>query len=364
MPYQEKYFKLAYELAEKGRGRTSPNPFVGAVLVRDGKVIGKGYTQPYGKDHAEVQAVKAAKSQCMGADLYVTLEPCSHYGNTPPCADMIIEQGIKSVYIGIEDPNPIVSGRGINKLQDAGIEVTSGIWKDKIFKQLEAYITYITEKRPYVFIKNAVTLDGKIADKTGNSRWISGEESRLFVHQLRQEADAVITGIGTVLADDPMLNVRLPEAYKQPLRVVLDHDLQISLHSNLVKTAKEFQTLIFKAEGYDNPSKEEKLQKAGVKVEAVSAYSRELDLHQVLNILYGMKKMQVMVEAGTELSSSFQKNRLVDKLYYFISPKIVGGKRILYDNVGVDKLADALEFNIDEVRMVGRDLLLIAYPMK
>ncbi|HNX01585.1 MAG TPA: bifunctional diaminohydroxyphosphoribosylaminopyrimidine deaminase/5-amino-6-(5-phosphoribosylamino)uracil reductase RibD, partial [Candidatus Cloacimonadota bacterium] len=134
MPYQEKYFKLAYELAEKGRGRTSPNPFVGAVLVRDGKVIGKGYTQPYGKDHAEVQAVKAAKSQCMGADLYVTLEPCSHYGNTPPCADMIIEQGIKSVYIGIEDPNPIVSGRGINKLQDAGIEVTSGIWKDKIFK--------------------------------------------------------------------------------------------------------------------------------------------------------------------------------------------------------------------------------------
>jgi diaminohydroxyphosphoribosylaminopyrimidine deaminase / 5-amino-6-(5-phosphoribosylamino)uracil reductase len=362
MEYSEKYFHHAYQLAEKGRGRTSPNPFVGAVLVKDDKVIGTGYTQAYGQDHAEVQAIKAAKSQCRGADLYVTLEPCSHFGATPPCADLIIKNGIKRVFIGMKDPNPLVKGKGIQKLKEAGIEIIQGIWKDKIEKQLESYIIYITQKRPFIFMKSAVTLDGKIADNKGNSRWISGEESRIYTHHLRQEADAVVTGIGTVLADNPLLNVRLPEVFKQPLRVVLDPVLQVPIQSDIVQTAREFPTLLIKSSEYANQKKEDKLKELGLNIEAVSPLPEGLDLKAVSNLLYDMKKMQVMIEAGPRLCSSFLRHSLVDKLFYFMAPKIIGGKHILFDDVGVEDLADSIDFHIDELKKIGQDILVIAYP--
>lgn len=364
MPYEEKYFHLAFQLAERGRGRTSPNPFIGAVLVKDGNIIGTGYTQPYGHDHAEVQAIKTASTNCQDAELYVTLEPCSHYGATPPCADLIIEKGIRRVYIGLEDPNPIVHGKGIQKLKDAGIEITVGIWKEKIEKQLEAYVYYITHQFPFVFMKNAVTLDGKIADQSGNSKWISCEESRTFVHHLRQEADAVITGIGTVITDNPLFNVRLPEVYKQPLRVVLDPMLDIPSDSQAVLTAHEFPTLVIKSLDYANPEKESSLVEKGICIESVPSLSEGLDLEAILRILHKKKKMQVMIEAGTRLSSSFLRHGLINKLYYFIAPKVVGGKHILFDHVGVANLSEAIEFHIDELKQVGQDILMIAYPGK
>ena len=237
-----KYLKQAIELAENARGKCSPNPFVGCVIVKDEKILGEGFTQPWGKDHAEVQALKQAGIKAKGSDMYVTLEPCSHYGKTPPCAKAIIKAGVKRVFIGIKDPNPQVSGKGIAMLEEAGVEVKHNLMTSEIRHQLEYFLTYIQNDRPFVFIKSAVSLDGKIADDFGNSKWITNAKSRARVHQLRAEADAVITGVATVNKDDAMLNVRLAGYEdRNPLRIVLDHDLEINLETKLVKSSPEIK---------------------------------------------------------------------------------------------------------------------------
>ena len=243
--------ELAIELAEQGRGKTSPNPFVGAVVVKEGKVIGTGFTKPYGDDHAEVQALKNCIESPQGADLYVTLEPCSHYGKTPPCAEAIIKAGIKNVYAGIRDPNPKVDGNGFETLRQANVNVEYPFCENIISKQLEYYLHWVVTGKPFVILKNAVSLDGKIAANNGSSKWITNELSRNKVHQLRHEVDAVVTTINTVKQDNPILNVRLDEVYKHPIRVILDPHIEIDPNSNICKTASEYQTIIF----YDNKMK-------------------------------------------------------------------------------------------------------------
>jgi diaminohydroxyphosphoribosylaminopyrimidine deaminase / 5-amino-6-(5-phosphoribosylamino)uracil reductase len=377
--FKEKYFQTAFELAEQGRGKCSPNPFVGAVIVKDNKVIGKGFTQPYGLDHAEVQAIKDA-GNCQGAEIYVTLEPCAHFGKTPPCADAIIKAGISKVYAGIKDPNEKVNGKGFAKLKDAGIEVQYGIWEDKINRQLEYYITYITQQRPFVFMKNAVSKDGKIALSGGVQTQITGEETRKQVHELRNEADVILTGIGTVLTDDPMLNVRFDNippsrgvddhngvvrrGVLNPTRVILDTNLQIPIESKIVQTAKDIETIVFTRQDFqDEQDKIAELKTFGVEVVKTSYSKNGLDLKTVLNELYNRNFYSVMVEAGSKVCSSFVREKLVDKFYRFVSPKIIGGDFSLFRELNITEMKDILNLKTESVEKSGEDILIIGYPI-
>jgi diaminohydroxyphosphoribosylaminopyrimidine deaminase / 5-amino-6-(5-phosphoribosylamino)uracil reductase len=356
------FMQRAYELAEQSRGKCSPNPFVGAVIVKDDHIIGEGRTQPYGSDHAEVQAIKNCTQNCIGATIYVTLEPCSHYGKTPPCAKAVIESGIRTVYIGIIDPNPLVSGKGIRMLQAAGINVETGLLAAEITGQLEYYITYITQQRPFVILKTAVSLDGRIAAPDGTSRWISCEQSRLATHALRQEADAVVTGIGTVIKDNPLLNVRLDNPYKQPLRVVLDSCLRLPPDSQIAQTANQFKTLVFTADDNTNLELEKALKDIGIEVIRVKSISGKLNLQQVLAELYCRKISLIVLEAGTGLNSSFLKEHFVDKIIMFIAPKLLGGDKHAWLNIGVDNINDSLNLSSMKYRQSGIDLMFTGYP--
>lgn len=365
MPYNELFFKRAFDLAEKGRGKTSPNPFVGAVIIKDNKIVGEGYTQPCGLDHAEIQALKQAKHLAKNAEMYVTLEPCSHFGKTPPCVDAIIKAGIKTVYAGIKDPNLLVNGKGFKKLREAGIKVVDGIWERKITKQLEYFIKYIRKKIPFVIMKNAVTLDGKIATESNDSKWITGEKSREEVHKLRNEVDAIITGIGTIKADNPFFNVRLENVKKNnPVRIILDSELEISLESNIVQTASEIKTIIFKSSQNINYEKMNLLKSKGLQIETLPAVNGFLDLHELLVFLYKMNFYVVMVEAGPKISSSFLKENLVDKIHYYLAPKICGGTKSVFNNINIDKMSDSIELDIVSLDKLENDYRLIAYIKK
>ncbi len=356
-----RFMQRAVELAEQARGRTSPNPNVGAVIVKDGAIIGEGWTQPYGFDHAEVQAIKNCSRSCQGAELYVTLEPCSHYGKTPPCADAIIAAGIKSVFIGIIDPNPLVVGKGIEKLKTAGIKVETGLMADVITSQLEAYLVYISKNRPFVFLKSALSLDGRIAAEDGSSRWISCEESRLQTHILRQEADAVLTGAGTIIKDDPLLNVRLPNPLKQPLRVVLDTFLQILPTARLVQTACDVPTLIFTSGDVSKPELEAELKAKGIELCHIGETNGLLSLEEVLAELHRRRITLLMLEAGPTLNTSFLRAGLVDKLYLFYAPLLLGGSRLAWNELDISNIGQALSLHDMQFNPVGKDLLITAY---
>jgi diaminohydroxyphosphoribosylaminopyrimidine deaminase/5-amino-6-(5-phosphoribosylamino)uracil reductase len=362
MDKQTRYMQRAIALAEQARGKCSPNPFVGALIVKNDSIIGEGFTQAYGCDHAEVQAIKNSSQDCYGAEIYVTLEPCSHYGKTPPCAKAIIESGIKAVYIGITDPNTLVNGKGIQMLKDAGIKVESGFCADIITQQLEYYLTYITKRRPFVILKTATTLDGRIAAEDGSSRWISCEEARAKTHELRQEADVVLTGIGTILKDNPLLNVRLPHPYKQPLRVILDSHLSMPVTSNIALTATEYPTLILTLTSTTNPEKEKALQELGIEICHLESDTNQLDLTKVLSELHHRKKSLIMVEAGNRINTSFLQAGLVDKLYVFIAPKLLGGNNFAWNSLGISNITQAMLLNNMKYEQIGTDILVTAYP--
>ncbi|RLD59884.1 MAG: bifunctional diaminohydroxyphosphoribosylaminopyrimidine deaminase/5-amino-6-(5-phosphoribosylamino)uracil reductase RibD [Bacteroidetes bacterium] len=361
MAYNEKYFELAYNLAEKGRGKTSPNPFVGAVIVKDDKIVGKGFTQSWGKDHAEIQAIKEAGDNCNNAEMYVTLEPCSHFGKTPPCSDQIIKAGISKVYAGMKDPNPLVNGKGFKKLKDANIEIVSGIWNDKIKKQLEYYLSYIKKERPFVVMKNAVSLDGKIATESGFSKWITGIEARKEVHLLRNEMDVIVTGIGTILNDNPLLNVRLENKSNHPVRVILDDNLRTPIDTKIVQTANDIQTFICKSEHYINQEKEIELKKWNVNVMSLPKSKNGLDLKALLNELYKKNYYSVMIEAGDKLSSSFLREKLVDKIYYYIAPKIIGGDFGIFKNISIKDMNNVVNIEVEKLDKIEKDFRLIGY---
>lgn len=347
------------ELAGKGVGYTRPNPLVGAVVVKGGEVIAEGYHARYGGPHAEAVALARAGEAARGADLYVNLEPCSHWGKTPPCVDRIIAAGIRRVFIATRDPNPLVDGKGVEKLRTAGIEVVEGVLREEAERLNEIFFHWIKTQRPFVSLKLAMSLDGKIATRTGDSRWITGEEARREAHELRRRHAAVLVGINTVLADDPQLAVREVEG-PQPRRIVLDSRGRVPLSAKVLEEGA--QALIATTAAMP-PEKEQALRERGVAVWPLPAREGRVDLIALLERLAGEGIDSVLVEGGGEVAWSFLALGLVQKLYLFYGPLLLGGRAIPgVGGPGVGQLADAFRVRIAAVERLGADLLVIGYP--
>ncbi len=359
----EKYMQRALDIAARAQGRTSPNPMVGAVVVKDNQVVGEGYHMKAGTPHAEVHALQAAGDAAWGATLYVNLEPCSHYGRTPPCADAIVEAGVKRVIVAGLDPNPRVSGRGLKILQDAGIETLTGVLEQEARNLNLAFFKYIQTGIPLVSLKVAMTLDGKIATSTGDSKWISGEASRKYVHQLRNVYDAIMVGIGTVLKDDPMLNTRLEDKdIRDPIRVIIDSKLDLPSSSNIVKTTRQQKTIVFCSQQADS-ARQEFLEEAGLTVIKMTVNEEKLPLEEVLRVLGEMEIMTLLVEGGGEINGYLIEKGLIDKVYWFIAPKIIGGREAPtpVGGRGITQLKDALPLRSMEIQRFDEDILITGY---
>lgn len=363
MPSEDiKFMRLALRLAAKGRGLTNPNPMVGAVVVKDGKIVGRGYHHQAGQAHAEILALQEAGEKAQGATLYLNLEPCAHFGRTPPCTEAILKAGIKRVVAGMIDPNPLVSGRGVFRLRRAKVQVDVGLLAEEC-RQLNApFVKYITTGRPLLTLKVAESIDGKVATTLGEARWISSAESREYVHKLRQNVDAIMVGIGTVLQDDPLLTVRLPTFKKprQPWRVIVDSNLRLPLRSRIVKTANHYPTLV--ATTNSAPLNQiKKLEKAHVEV-IIVAKDRQgrVKLIALMEHLAKRGILSVLLEGGPTLSASALQEKLVDRLLFFIAPKIIGGEKApgAIGGQGISRLRDAIPVKNLRVRKLGIDLLL------
>ncbi len=348
------FMKKAITLAEKARGYTYPNPLVGAVLVKEGSIIGEGYHSKYGNPHAEYVAIIAAKSNTKNSTMYVTVEPCVHFGKTPPCVDKIIKAGIKRVVIGMKDPNPRVNGKGIERLRKAGIKVKTGVLEKEILKQNEAYVKFIQKSIPFVVVKIAMSIDGKIALSSGESRWITQEKARVFAHKLRSESQAVLVGINTVLKDDPLLDARLVKG-RDPIKVVLDAFLQIPENARLLNKGK---TLIFTKE---DTKISKKLRNAEIiKVKALNGF---LSLSEILKELGRKKVVQLLVEGGGTVISSFLKERLVDKIIFIINPSIIGNGIDFAKDLKIKDLNKRIRLQNVEMRRINEDIIVEGYPV-
>lgn len=354
------YMRRAMELAERGVGFTNPNPMVGAVIVKGGKVIGEGWHERCGEWHAERNAFKNCTVPAEGATMYVTLEPCCHYGKTPPCTEAIIEHGIARVVVGMEDPNPLVAGKGIALLREAGIEVVCGVEEEALREQNRVFLKYISTKLPWVAMKTAMTLDGKIATRTGDSKWITGAEAQAYVHELRHRFMAIVVGIGTAVADDPLLNCRIEgRGVRQPIRVVVDSNARLSLASQLVKTAGEYRTIV--AHTRFAPEESVKaLREAGVEMLLCKEKEGLVDVRNLLELLGLSGIDSILLEGGGSLNYTFLSEGLADELYAFIAPKIVGGMnaKTPVEGAGMEKMADAINLELENVLNIGHDVLL------
>ena len=355
----ESYMKEALRLARKGLGRVSPNPMVGAVVVRDDRVIGKGYHRLFGGPHAEVNALEGLEDEAKGATLYVTLEPCCHYGKTPPCADLIIKKQIGRVVIGTEDPNPLVAGRGIKILKDHGIAVDVGVLRRECHELNAPFFKYFERGLPFITLKMAQSLDGRIATRQGSSRWISSPASLRLAHRWRAIHDAVMVGVDTVIADNPSLTVRLVRG-KSPFRLVLDSHLRIPLESRILVDGHVARTLVVTTDQAD-PHRCEKIQERGGRVLTVQSNSTgQVDLTAALQRLAGEGITSILVEGGAKLSTSFVKARLVDQLLLVIGPKIIGEGIDAIRDLGIADMNQAVRLSIQKVRRVGDDLIVMA----
>ena len=350
------YMKRALDLAKKGAGHTSPNPMVGCVVVKDGRIVTEGYHERYGEFHAERNALTRCEEDLTGAEMYVTLEPCCHQGNTPPCTDIIIERSIGKVYVGSMDPNPKVAGKGVKILQEHGIEVETGVLEKECLALNEIFFHYITTGIPYVAMKYAMTLDGKIASCTGDSKWVTGETARHHVHELRKQYSAILAGIGTVLADDPMLNCRIEEGV-DPVRVVCDSSLRIPLSSQLVKTAGDIPVIVAYAK--ENPEKEKALLQAGVELISAGRDGR-VDLAVLMRKLGKRKIDSVLVEGGGAIHGSLLKSGLVQKIFCYLAPKLIGGREAgsPVEGDGFSRMKDALPVKEMEILPLGEDICI------
>lgn len=358
----EMYMERALALAARGRGTTTPNPMVGAVIVKDGRIIGEGYHIRAGEGHAEVNAFKNAAEDVTGATMYVTLEPCSHYGKTPPCADKIVEKKIGQVVVGALDPNPLVAGRGIEKIRNAGIPVVTGVLAEESIALNEVFMKYIVTKRPFVVLKAAMSLDGKIATADGESQWISCETSREEVHRLRHELTGIMAGIGTVLADDPMLNCRIPGG-KQPVRIIVDSHLSIPENSKLAASAKEFPLVVASVEKSD-ASKKARLEVMGAKVIEIPAnQDGHVDLNALMERLGEMKIDSILLEGGGRLAEGALKAGIVDKVQFYIAPVLIGGEgaKTPVEGRGIETLSQAWHISDWKAETIGDDLKIIGY---
>lgn len=352
-----RYMKLALRLAERGTGYTSPNPLVGAVIVRDGKVLGEGWHKKYGDLHAERNAIASVSGSLEGATMYVTLEPCCHYGHQPPCTDAIIEAGIKRVVIASVDPNPLVAGKGIEVLRSHGIEVTENVMKEEADRLNEIFFHYITAHTPFVALKYAMTLDGKIACYTKASEWITGEEARHYVHLLRNRYSAILTGVGTVVADDPLLTCRIPKG-RNPVRIIADTMLSTPLDSRIVSTAKDVRTIIATC-SYDS-SRSQKYSEAGCTILNLPSENGHISINALMDSLGAEGIDSVLCECGGLLSWSLLNAGVVNKIYAFIAPKIIGGASSPTPVGGHGVPDPSLAFMLKDRRMkrFGDDLLI------
>lgn len=359
LSYDEKYMRLAMQLAGNAIGRTSPNPLVGAVIVKDNRVVGCGWHRKAGTPHAEVHALNQAGELAQGADVYVTLEPCAHYGKTPPCAKALVEAKVKNVYGGLLDVNPKVAGKGFKILEDAGIHVEYGFLQDELRKQNEVFFKWIEHKKPFIVLKAAMTLDGKIATATGQSKWITNETSRAYGYKLRDIYDGIMVGINTVIEDNPMLTARV-DGGKNPIRIVVDSSLKIDINANVVQD-KSAKTIVATTDKADK-DKILKLQAQNVDVIVVDKDENDkVDIEKLLNILGQQNICSILVEGGAILSGSFVAKKLVDKVYFFIAPKIVGGKeaKTPVAGTGILNLQEALALKDIQIEKLEEDILII-----
>lgn len=355
-----KMMRLALSEARKGVGKTAPNPAVGCVIVKDGLVVGKGWHRKAGTPHAEVHALRAAGELAAGADVYVTLEPCSHFGKTPPCAKALIEARVARVFVAMVDPNPLVSGRGIRMLQDAGITVEVGFLEAESRELNRPFIKWMQTRRPYVVLKSALTLDGKSATSTGDSKWVTGDVARREVHRLRGRLDAIMVGVGTVLKDDPLLTCRVPGG-KDPLRVVVDSTLRIPRHAALFNLKSPAQTVI--ATCCSDRARIDAVAAHGVEVMSCREKEGRVDLDDLLAKLGERGVQSILLEGGSHLAGAFLRGGLIDHCMLFLAPKLVGGGGLgLFAGEGVHLMADAIRLEDVKVRRVGIDLLVEGTP--
>lgn len=355
------YMRRAIELAEKGRGRTSPNPVVGAVIVSDGSVIGEGYHERVGGPHAEVNALSRAGERARGATLVVTLEPCSHHGRTPPCADALIAAGVKKVVAGLVDPNPLVAGAGLSRLRAAGIQAEAGLLAEEVGRQNEAYLKFMATREPFVVLKAAVSLDGKIARRSGERTRMSGAKALRWVHEQRGRHDAILVGIGTVLSDDPELTVRLGhESAASPTRVVVDARAELPLESQLVATANRTRTIVAVAGAPEE--RVAKLREREIEVLDVPGVGLEggCDLRRLFTELGRREITSVLVEGGSRIIGSLVAEGLIDKYLLLVAPKFVGRGGV--ELVGAELRDGMASLRITRVGRLGADVLIEAYP--
>ncbi|HAP67262.1 MAG TPA: bifunctional diaminohydroxyphosphoribosylaminopyrimidine deaminase/5-amino-6-(5-phosphoribosylamino)uracil reductase RibD [Nitrospinae bacterium] len=365
----EKYMKRAIDLALTAKGRTSPNPVVGAVIIKGGKIVGEGCHKKAGTPHAEVNAINSAGKNAKDGIMYVTLEPCCHKGRTPPCTKTIIKSGIKKIVIGMVDPNPIISGKGIEELNGAGIQVSTGLLEKECKRLNEVYIKYITSKKPFVLLKIAMSLDGKIATCKRESKWITSEPSRERVHNLRDEVDAVMVGIGTVLQDNPNLTVSLKRGnVKNPIRIIVDSQLRIPMDSNIIKSASasrkaQKSKVIIAATKKADAKKADILREKGINVIEIEEENKRINLPNLMEELGKMEITSIMIEGGSELNSAALESGIVDKVIFFIAPKIIGGKESVpaVGGRGFEKLSDSLNIRDVTVDRCGNDIVVEGY---
>ncbi|MFI8687435.1 bifunctional diaminohydroxyphosphoribosylaminopyrimidine deaminase/5-amino-6-(5-phosphoribosylamino)uracil reductase RibD [Rossellomorea sp. NPDC077527] len=352
--------KLALSMAASTQGQTSPNPMVGAVVVNNGEIVGMGAHLKAGEGHAEVNALRNAGDKAKGSDVYVTLEPCSHYGKTPPCSQLLISSGVKSVHIATRDPNPLVAGRGIQQLRDAGIDVLVGECEEEARELNKHFFHFIQHGTPYVTLKTAVTLDGKTATASGDSKWITSEESRTDVHYDRHRHDAILVGVNTVIQDNPLLTTRLPQGGKNPIRIILDTYLRTPLHSHVVKD-DESATLIFTGSSVSEEQKQPFLQSG---CEIVTLSEKRINIHSVLNELGARNIGSLYVEGGSTIHSAFLKESAFQELIMYMSPKLIGGSTAFtsFGGEGFPTMAEGLEMEIQSFERIGKDIKIVALP--
>lgn len=364
MDADDRFMWMALDLARQGRGRTSPNPMVGAVVVQGSEVVGTGYHQAAGTPHAEIIALEKAGEKAHGATLYVNLEPCAHHGRTGPCVDAIIRAGISRVVAAMEDPNPLVSRRGFARLAEADIKIKEGILDQKARQLNEVFIKYINTGLPFVGVKVAMSLDGKIGTTSGESHWITGEKSRQFVHRLRDNSDVIMVGIETVLKDNPHLTTRVEGGGgKDAVRVVVDSTARLPLDARVIGSASPAKTILAVTE-QASPEKCRALENKGVEVVVLPSIEGRVDLVALLKKLAERELTSVLVEGGGTINYSLLEKSLIDKLFIFIAPLIIGGKEspTAFSGSGISSLKKAWSVEDIELKQFDQDLLLIGYP--
>lgn len=357
----EYYMGLAINLARKGIGKVNPNPMVGAVIVKDNKIVGTGYHEKYGGKHAEINAIENSRESLNGSTMYINLEPCSHFGKTPPCVDKIIESKINKVVIASVDPNPLVQGKGVKKLRDAGIEVKVGVLDEENKKLNEVFLKYIKNKKPFVVMKVAMSLDGKISTTTGQSKWISCDESRRYVHKLRSQVMSILVGINTVIKDNPMLDCRL-ENGKNPIRIIVDTTLKIPIDSKIVSSSKSIRTIVVTTKNA-NRNVMKLLEDKGVEILTVNLKNNLVDLKEMINKLGELNIDSILIEGGSSLNFSAINENIVDKIQVYVAPIILGGEssKTPIGGQGVDDIKEAFKLHRLEYKQVGSDILIEGY---